>query len=246
MSYKSPAVLGFFRTVVTSINLNNLNVVKNYVVSLRMFKFPNDNIPWGDKYDSDEKSFNFKLQGSRSSSNIFWTTMISLFGAGFFFLGLSSYTNSYFFLSGIKSDLTFLPQGIVLLFYGTLFTVIGLYLWITIECNVGFGYSQYTFSDIILYRKGFPGKNCISHIVIPNEEIDSLVLALTTRDNNHTSQRRVYLKLKDSGEICITGSKIPKRRADLDIELWLFSQYLQIPVQIIYTESSISLVVSIS
>lgn len=195
---------------------------------------------------AEDRSFKFKLDGSRHSANIFWATFISLFGAGFFFLGLASYTNSYFFINGIESDLTFLPQGIVLLFYGTLFTIIGLYLWITIDFNVGFGYSQYTPNDITLYRKWFPGKNCVSRITIPNEEIDSLVLALATKDNNYTSQRRVYLKLKNSGEICITGTETPKRRADLDIELWLFSQYLQIPVQIIYTESSISLIVSIS
>ena len=101
------------------------------------------------------------FNGSRRLSNIFWACAVSLGGTGFFLTGLSSFfgTNLIFFSD--SSEISFLPQGIVLLFYGTVGIILGIFLSLTIWWNVGSGYNEYNrnVKEVKLYRKGFPGKN---------------------------------------------------------------------------------------
>ena len=77
----------------------------------------------------------------------------------FFLTGLSSYFNINLLIFSDSSDITFLPQGIVLLFYGTVGSILGIYLWLTIWWDIGFGYNEYNqnLNEVILYRQGFPG-----------------------------------------------------------------------------------------
>ena len=71
--------------------------------------------------------------GSRRLNNIFWAIAVSLGGFGFFLTGLSSFfgTNLLFFSD--SSEISFLPQGIVLLFYGTVGSLLGIFLTLTVN-----------------------------------------------------------------------------------------------------------------
>ena len=66
--------------------------------------------------DSVKKSF---IKGSRRISNIFWAIAVSLGGIGFFLTGLSSYFQVNLLFFSNASGISFIPQGIVLVFYGT-------------------------------------------------------------------------------------------------------------------------------
>ena len=70
--------------------------------------------------------------GSRRISNYFWVTVLCLGGIGFSLSGLSSYfkVNLLPFLD--ISDLIFIPQGILMLFYGTLSSITGVFLLLSI------------------------------------------------------------------------------------------------------------------
>ena len=98
--------------------------------------------------------------GSRRLNNIFWAITVSLGGFGFFLTGLSSFfkTNLLFFSD--SSGISFIPQGIVLVFYGTVGSILGIFLALTIWWDVGSGYNEYNrdSQQVKLYRKGFPGK----------------------------------------------------------------------------------------
>jgi hypothetical protein len=69
-----------------------------------------------------------EISGARNLRSIL--TMIILFfaGIGFFLAGLSSYFHKNFLILTDTSQITFLPQGIAMLFYGTGAFGIGIYL----------------------------------------------------------------------------------------------------------------------
>ena len=99
--------------------------------------------------------------GSRRLNNIFWAIAVSLGGFGFFLTGLSSFFGVNLLIFSDSSEISFIPQGIVLLFYGTVGSILGIFLTLTIWWNVGSGYNEYNrdLQKVKLYRKGFPGKN---------------------------------------------------------------------------------------
>ena len=83
------------------------------------------------------------ISGSRRLSNIFWALIITMGGLGFFLTGLSSYFKLNLLLFSDVSNIAFIPQGIVLTFYGTVALILGIFLWLTIWWDVGFGYNDY-------------------------------------------------------------------------------------------------------
>ena len=58
--------------------------------------------------------------GSRRFSNYFWALFLLVGGLGFLLAGISSYFNRNFLPFSNPSELTFIPQGLVMMFYGTL------------------------------------------------------------------------------------------------------------------------------
>ena len=111
-------------------------------------------------YAAEQSVIRSEFNGSRRFSNIFLAAAVSLGGFGFFLAGLSSFfkTNLLFFSD--SSGISFIPQGIVLVFYGTVGSLLGLFLFLTVFWNVGSGYNEYNRDNqkIILYRKSYPWK----------------------------------------------------------------------------------------
>jgi hypothetical protein len=103
----------------------------------------------------------FYFTGSRRISNIFWAIAVSLGGFGFFLTGLSSFFGTNLLLFSDSSEITFIPQGIVLVFYGTVGSILGIFIALTAWWNVGSGFNEFNrkIKEIKLYRQGFPGKN---------------------------------------------------------------------------------------
>ena len=72
------------------------------------------------------------FSGSRRLSNISWAIIVSLGGFGFFLTGLSSFFNTNLLFFSDASEISFIPQGIVLVFYGTVGSLLGLFLTLTV------------------------------------------------------------------------------------------------------------------
>jgi len=83
------------------------------------------------------------VSGSRRLSNVFWSVTVSLGGFGFFLTGLSSFFGTNLLIFSDSSEISFIPQGIVLLFYGTVGSILGIFLILTIYWNVGSGYNEF-------------------------------------------------------------------------------------------------------
>ena len=88
-----------------------------------------------------------QIQGSRTLSNYIVVLVLSLAGISFFLVGLSSYLNTNLFPLTDTSQLSFLPQGITMLFYGFLAMLISIFLVINLVLDVGSGYNEFSKED---------------------------------------------------------------------------------------------------
>ena len=100
------------------------------------------------------------IVGSRNINSIAGMVILLVAGMGFFLAGLSSYFNINLLKITDTSTITFIPQGIVMLFYGTGAIGIAIYLLLTIFWNIGSGYNEFSKKDntIRIVRLGFQEK----------------------------------------------------------------------------------------
>jgi hypothetical protein len=167
------------------------------------------------------------IEGSRQLSNIFWALSVSAGGLGFFLSGLSSFFKTNLLIFSDSTQLAFIPQGIVLLFYGTIGLTLGLFLWLTIWWDIGFGYNEYSKEkqEVTLYRKGFPGRNRELCLKFNFAELKSIKMFI--RDGLNP-RRELFLCLNDSREIPLTGSNRPTALTKIETEALNLAKYLNI------------------
>jgi len=150
------------------------------------------------------------ILGSRRLSNYWWATVILIGGLGFFLVGLSSYFQKSLIPIIYSNNLVFLPQGIIMTFYGTIGILISTFLWYTIILNIGSGYNEFNNDNgiITIFRLGFPGKNRILKLQYEIDQIFSIKLLIK---EGLSPKREIYLKMKDKREIPLTkvGSPLP-------------------------------------
>jgi hypothetical protein len=170
------------------------------------------------------------FDGSRRLSNLFWAIAVSLGGFGFFLTGLSSFFKVNLLLLSDSSGIAFIPQGIVLLFYGTVGSILGIFLLLTILWNVGSGYNEYNkdSKSIILYRKGFPGKNRELSFNFSFDEIRSIKMRIKEGLN---PKRQLLLCLLDSREIPLTGIEQPTSLNVIEEEAITIAKFLNVSLE---------------
>jgi len=167
------------------------------------------------------------FNGSRSLSNVFWAAVVSLGGLGFFLTGLSSFFGINLVLFSNYSDISFIPQGIVLVFYGTVGSLLGIFIILSIYWNVGSGYNEYNkdLQEVKLYRKGFPGKNRELTFTFSFEEVKSIKMRIKEGIN---PKRQLLLCLTDSREIPLTGIEQPMALNKIEDEAIKLAKYLNV------------------
>ncbi len=178
-------------------------------------------------YTNENSVIKSYFNGSRRLSNIFWASAVTLGGTGFFLTGLSSFFNTNLIFFSDSSDISFIPQGIVLLFYGTVGLILGIFLSLTIWWNVGSGYNEYNrnIKEVKLYRKGFPGKNRELTFRFPFEEIKSIKMRIKDGLN---PKRQLILCLVDNREIPLTGIEQPVALNEIENEAITVAKHLNV------------------
>ena len=178
-------------------------------------------------YAAEQSVLRSEFNGSRRFSNIFLAAAVSLGGFGFFLAGLSSFfkTNLLFFSD--SSGISFIPQGIVLVFYGTVGSLLGLFLFLTVFWNVGSGYNEYNRDNqkIILYRKSYPGKNRELTFTFAFDEIKAIKLRIKDGIN---PKRQLLLRLTDGREIPLNGIEEPMALNKIEEEAITLAKYLNV------------------
>jgi hypothetical protein len=169
-----------------------------------------------------------EIIGSRRFSNYFWTIVLFIGGIGFLLAGLSSYFQINFLPFANPTSLTFIPQGLVMTFYGTLSLSLGLYILATIFWDVGGGYNEFDLanSTIRLVRRGFPGENRNILLSYPLNEIKSLEVEVKEGIN---PRRALYLITVDKRRIPLTGIGDPMPLFLLEEKATTLAKFLNIP-----------------
>jgi len=178
-------------------------------------------------YENVGSILKIDLTGSRRLNNLFWALTVSLGGFGFFLTGLSSFFGINLLFFSDFSEISFLPQGIALLFYGTVGSILGLFLALTVWWDVGSGYNLYDkdLQRIILYRKGFPGKNRELTFTFAFEEVKSIKMKIKEGIN---PKRQLLLCLADNREIPLNGIEQPRALSKIEDEAIELAKYLNV------------------
>ena len=178
-------------------------------------------------YTETNSTIKSDLDGSRRLSNIFWALAVSLGGFGFFITGLSSFFGVNLLFFSDSSEISFIPQGIALLFYGTVGSILGIFISLTVWWNVGSGYNEYNrdLQQVKLYRKGFPGKNRELTFTFAFEEVKSIKMRIKEGLN---PKRQLLLCLTDSREIPLTGIEQPVALNKIENEAIKIAKYLNV------------------
>lgn len=140
------------------------------------------------------------VTGSRRIGNFCWAFILLSGALGFSVVGFSSYLqkNLIPFLSA--EQILFIPQGLVMFFYGIAGSFISLYLWFTILLNVGSGYNKFDKQKGIfsLFRWGFPGKNRRIFIQFSMEDIQAIRMEV---QEGFLSRRVLYIRMKSQQDV---------------------------------------------
>ena len=141
--------------------------------------------------------------GSRRFSNYWWATIVSIGATGFFLASISSYTKVNLLPFSNPTELVFVPQGLVMGFYGLAGLLLATYLWLTITWDLGGGYNEFNkeTGQVKVFRWGFPGKN--RRVELDLKTVDVQAIKVTLREGVNP-RRSLYLRVKGMRDIPLT------------------------------------------
>jgi Ycf4 len=171
-----------------------------------------------------------KIVGSRRFSNYFWALFLFFGGLGFLLAGISSYFKINLLPFANPTELVFIPQGLVMMFYGTLSLGISLYTIITVLLDIGSGYNEYNRIEnlVKIVRKGFPGKNREILLTYPLSNVRAIGIKITEGLN---PTRSIYLCLKDERNIPLTPVQEPIAISNLEEEAADLAKFLDLKLE---------------
>ena len=170
------------------------------------------------------------IVGSRRFSNYFWSFFLFLGGIGFLLAGISSYLKVNLLPFANPTELVFIPQGLVMMFYGTLSFGMSIYIITTVWLDVGGGYNEYNRVEnlVKIVRKGFPGKNREILLTYPLSNIRAIGIKITEGLN---PTRSIYLCLKDERNIPLTPVQEPTAISNLEEEAADLAKFLDLTLE---------------
>ena len=170
------------------------------------------------------------ILGSRRISNYLCALISFLGGLGFFIVGISSYLKIQLLPFSNSENIAFIPQGIVMVFYGSIGLFLSVFLVINILCNVGGGYNKYDKENetIEIFRLGFPIKNREIYLAYKFKDIRSIKLSIQEGLN---PKREIYLCTKDQRQIPLTRIGEPILLSSIEEEAVDLSVYLNVPLE---------------
>jgi hypothetical protein len=128
------------------------------------------------------------------------------------------------------TELVFIPQGLVMIFYGTLSLSLSFYIFITLLWDIGSGYNEYNKVEnlVKIVRKGFPGKNREILLTYPLTNIRSIGIKISEGLN---PKRSIYLCLKDNRQIPLTPVQQPDTISNLEEEAADLAKFLNLNLE---------------
>jgi hypothetical protein len=167
------------------------------------------------------------IPGYRRFSNIVWFSLLIFAGLGFLFRGVSSYFNISFLPFFSASEINYVPQGLIMTFYGTLSIILGCFILFGIILNVGGGSNEFNKKNnlIRVIRNGWPGKNKNILLTYPIDEIDKIEVFIREGLN---PQRIIYLLMKDGRKLPLTPIGQPMTLSEIEDKAFRITRFLKI------------------
>ncbi|KAB2074847.1 hypothetical protein ES319_A07G178900v1, partial [Gossypium barbadense] len=147
------------------------------------------------------------IVGSRKTSNFCWAFILFFGSLGFLLVGTSSY-------------LVFLPQGIVMSFYGITGLFISSYLWCTIFWNEGI---------VCIFRWGFPGKNRRIFLRFLMKDIQSIRIEVK---EGIYARRVLYMEIKGQGAVPLTRTDENLTPREIEQKAAELAYFLRVPIEV--------------
>lgn len=184
--------------------------------------------PNGDSFAS--RVLHQKVLGSRRFSNYWWATVVTIGAIGFLLAGLSSYLKVNLLPFADPTELLFIPQGVALVFYGTLGLLLATYLWFVTLLDVGGGYNEFNneTGSVKIFRWGFPGKN--RRIEINCNTADVQAVRVDIKDGLNP-RRALYLRVKGRRNIPLTRVGQPLSLRELENQGAGLARFLGVPLE---------------
>jgi DNA mismatch repair protein MutH len=128
------------------------------------------------------------------------------------------------------TELQFIPQGVALLFYGVMGSLLALYLWLTIIWNVGGGYNEFNKKTglMTIFRQGYPGKNRVIELSSPLEDVQAVRAEIKEGLN---PKRELYVKVKQKRDIPLTRVGQPIALSELENQAAQLARFLGVPLE---------------
>ena len=170
------------------------------------------------------------ILGSRRLSNYVLAILSFIGGLGFLLAGVSSYLGVQLLPISSVNEIVFIPQGIVMTFYGTVGLLLSGFLWGTIALNIGGGFNSYDKQSqlVRIFRLGFPGKRRELCLKYSFKEIKSIKLTISDGLN---PRREIYLCTKDTRQIPLTRVGEPLLLSEIEEEAVALANYLSVPLE---------------
>jgi len=170
------------------------------------------------------------IVGSRNLSSFLFMIVLLLAGLGFFLAGLSSYFHTNLLKITDTSEISFVPQGVALLFYGTGALGLAIYIILTILWNIGSGYNEFSKEENIvrLVRRGFPGKNRTIFLSYEFKNIKNLKFLIKQGLNPRCN---ILLVLKDKREIPLFPAQFLLNPTETEKKAIQLSNFLAVPLE---------------
>jgi hypothetical protein len=172
--------------------------------------------------------------GVRNFTDYFFRGTLLFIGLIFFFVGFSSWKQEPFLEIIDISEIQFIPQGLVICFYGLLAIILGLYLFLRRFWSVGSGFNEYNRikEEVYIFRWGFPGKNRCLKFFYSFSELKALRLE-SKSNRSIPNNLNLYLLLKGQRKILLLPLNTINIRSPQEIEYFAadLARFLQIPLE---------------
>lgn len=171
-----------------------------------------------------------EVLGSRRFSNYWWAVIVSLGATGFLLAGISSYLKVNLLPFSDPTQLIFVPQGLVMCFYGVAGILLALYLWLVITLDVGGGYNEFNRSQesVQIFRWGFPGKNRRIEIKCGLQDVQAVRVDIKEGLN---PRRALFLRVKGRRDIPLSRVGEPMSLTELENQAAQLARFLNVPIE---------------
>lgn len=170
------------------------------------------------------------ISGARNIKT--FLTMILLFfgGTNFFLAGLSSFFKTNFLKLTDTTNILFIPQGIALLFYGTIGLVLSFFLIYYMYWDIGSGYNEFSQKEQIvrIVRRSFPGKFEKIFLSYDFNNIRSIKILLKQGFNPRSN---ILIVLKDKREIPLFPPQSYLKPTDIEKKAIELSKFLNVNIE---------------